>query len=173
MWDSCSLVPRLSQNANIYRGGSLVSFLCKHDVIKIHCRTKTERQHFACCSTNCASTLGMDAQQLDTCSKLFATFALFPFLSRGYAHTQLRSFYPLSTFQAAHVTKNTRLSTPAQLQCSRSGAWEPGNEARIVPCTMPVSLSLMAFARDSISVFLLSSSEVPCKGQGPYTCSHQ
>ena len=27
------------------------------------------------------------------------------------------------------MTKNTRLSTPAQLQCSHSGAWEPGNEA--------------------------------------------
>ena len=30
-----SLVPRFSQNANMYRGESLVSFLCKHDVIKI------------------------------------------------------------------------------------------------------------------------------------------
>ena len=62
-------------------------------------------------------------------SKLPATFALFPVLSRGYAHAQLSSFYLLSTFGAFHVTKNTRLSTPAQLQCSRSGAWEPGNEA--------------------------------------------
>ena len=47
----------------------------------------------------------------------------------GYAHTQLSSIYLLSTFGASHVRKNTRLSTPAQLQCSRSGAWEPGNEA--------------------------------------------
>ena len=30
-----SLVPRLPRNANIYRGESLVSFLRKHDVIKI------------------------------------------------------------------------------------------------------------------------------------------
>ena len=30
-----SLVPRLSWNPNIYRGESLVSFLHKHDVIKI------------------------------------------------------------------------------------------------------------------------------------------
>ena len=30
-----SLVPRLSRNANMYRGESLVSFLRKHDVIKI------------------------------------------------------------------------------------------------------------------------------------------
>ena len=30
-----SLVPMLSWNANIYRAESLVSFVCKHDVIKI------------------------------------------------------------------------------------------------------------------------------------------
>jgi len=44
---------------------------------------------------------------------------------------KLSSLYLLSTFGTFHVTKNTRLSTPAQLQCSRSGAWEPGNEARV------------------------------------------
>jgi len=63
------------------------------------------------------------------CSKLPATFALFPVLSRGYAHAQLTSLYPLSTFIASHVRKNTRLSTLVQLQCSHSGAWEPRNEA--------------------------------------------
>ena len=30
-----SLIPRLSRNVNMYRGKSLVSFLCKHDIIKI------------------------------------------------------------------------------------------------------------------------------------------
>ena len=50
-------------------------------------------------------------------------------MSRGYAHTQLRWFYLVSTSGAFHVRKNTRLSTPAQLHCSHSGAWEPGNEA--------------------------------------------
>ena len=65
---------------------------------------------------------------IDTCSKLPATFALFPVLSLGYAHAQLRSFYPLSTFNDFLGTKNTRLSMPAQLQCS--GLWDPGNEAR-------------------------------------------
>ena len=46
------------------------------------------------------------------------------------AHTQLRPLYPLSTFNAFMWQKNnTRLSTPAQLQCLHSGAWEPGNEA--------------------------------------------
>ena len=30
-------------------------------------------------------------------------------------HAQLRSLYPLSTLDAAHVRKNTRLSLPAQL----------------------------------------------------------
>ena len=33
--DTASLVPRLSRNMNIYRGKSLVSFIRKHDVIKI------------------------------------------------------------------------------------------------------------------------------------------
>ena len=63
------------------------------------------------------------------CSKLPATFAFFPVLSHGYSHAQLNTFYLLSTFTAFHMTKNTRLSTPAQLQCLCSGAWEPGNEA--------------------------------------------
>ena len=127
----CSLIPRLFRNANIYRAESLVSFLRKHDVIKIGPKQKgnvlrvvqpTMLQRSVC--------MIFDARQLDTCSKLPATFALFPVLSRGYAHTQLSSFYLLSTFGAFHVTKNTRLSTPAQLQCSRSQGWEPGNEAR-------------------------------------------
>ena len=50
--------------------------------------------------------------------------------SFGYAHVQSRSFYPLSTFDGAHVRKDIRLSPPARLQCSRSEAWEPGNEAK-------------------------------------------
>ena len=36
-----SLVPRLSWNANMYRGENLVSLLCKHDVIKIRLNRKT------------------------------------------------------------------------------------------------------------------------------------
>ena len=57
--DEFSLIPRLFRNTNMYRRESPVSFLRKHDVIKIHCRIKTERWHFACCSTNYASTLGV------------------------------------------------------------------------------------------------------------------
>ena len=34
-----------------------------------------------------------------------------------------------STLDTAHMRKNTRFSLPTQLQCSRSGAGEPGNEA--------------------------------------------
>ena len=91
----------------------------KHDVIKIG--TKTERQRFACCSitARCVRYLTL------------ATFALFPILSRRYAYAQLSRVYLLSIFNASHVRKNTRLSTPAQLQCSRFGAWEPGNEATL------------------------------------------
>ena len=42
-----------------------------------------------------------------------------------------------SIYCTFHVTKNTRLSTPAQLQCSHSRVWEPGNEAMIhVQCSL-------------------------------------
>ena len=68
------------------------------------------------------------------CSKLLATFALFPVMSLRYAHAQLRWFYRMSTFGAAHVRKNTRLYMPAQLQCSCFGVWDPGNKA-ILLCT--------------------------------------
>ena len=34
-----------------------------------------------------------------------ATFVLFPVLSLRYSHVQLRSLYPLSTFDASHVRK--------------------------------------------------------------------
>ena len=60
-------------------------------------------------------------------SKLPTTFAVFPVLSRGYAHAQLlRSLYTLSAFNVAHVRKYTRLSMPAQLQCSHSGVGSLG-----------------------------------------------
>ena len=122
-----SLIPRLSQNANIYCGESLVSFLRKHDIgpkqkgsiLRVVQLTVLQ----------CSVCVVFDARQLDTCGKLPATFTLFPVLSRRYAHAQLSPLYLLSTFGAFHVTKNTRLSTPAQLQCLRSRAWKPGNEA--------------------------------------------
>jgi len=40
-----SLVPRLSWNANMYRAESLVSFLRKHDVIKIGLKQKGNILH--------------------------------------------------------------------------------------------------------------------------------
>ena len=38
----------------------------------------------------------------------------------------VKSFYPLSTFDAAHIRKNNRLSSPAQGQCLHPGVWEQG-----------------------------------------------
>ena len=54
--------------------------------------------------------------------------------------------------------KNTSLSTPAQLQCSYSGVWEPGNKTTsFLPSTPPFwKLSL------TFSVHLLMTSEVKC-----------
>ena len=77
-----SLVPRLSRNVNMYRVESLVSFLHKHDVIKIGQKQKgnvlrvvqpTMLQGSVC--------MIFDARQLDTCSKLSATFVPFSVLS--------------------------------------------------------------------------------------------
>jgi len=59
------------------------------------------------------------------------------------------------------VTKNTRLSTPAQLHCSRSGAWEPGNEA--IPS--PLLPSLFTYWNRVTCLNLIGSSMV-CKFWG-------
>ena len=117
----------------MYRGESLVSFLCKHDVIKIGLKQKgnvlcviqpTMLQRSVC--------MIFDARYLDTCSKLSATFVPFSFLSLIRPHTIKVASTSRLSFSASHVTKNTRLSMPAQLQCSCSRAWEPGNEANIL-----------------------------------------
>ena len=49
-----------------------------------------------CCSTNTQNIVRsarFALQQLDACTKLSTTFALFLILSLGYTHTQLRSLY--------------------------------------------------------------------------------
>ena len=86
-----------------------------------------------CCSTNyafnprCVWYSNPDSQIRVVSFPLPWLFFLF-WVFR-YAHAQLRSFYSLSTFDAFRVTKYTRLSVPAQLQCLHSWAWEPGNRA--------------------------------------------
>ena len=99
-----------------------------------------------------------DPQLLYTCSRLPATFALFSVLSLGYAHAHSRSAYLVSTFDSAHVRKNTSLSTPAQLQCSHSGVWEPGNKATSSLPSFPPFWKLSL----TFSVHLLMTSEVKC-----------
>ena len=108
-------------------GESLVSLLHECDVIEIGPEEKS-----TCCSTNYAfntQCIWYSTPDSQICVVSFPLPSLFfLFWIFKYAHTQLRSLYPLSTFDAAHV-RNTRLSTPAQLQCSCSREWEPGNEA--------------------------------------------
>ena len=120
-------------------------------------------------STNYASTLGVYdircpiATGVDTCSKLLATFALFPVLSCRHTHAQLSSLYPLSTFTTSHVRKNTRLFVPAQLQCSRSGAWEPGNEANtrlFMPAQLQCSRSWAWEPENEANIYLSCASEI-------------
>ena len=50
------------------------------------------------------------------------------FLAFGYAHAQLWSFYPLSTFDGG---KYQALSTPAQLQCSHPERGSLGTGLRL------------------------------------------
>ena len=47
----------------------------------------------------------------------------------SYAHAPLRWHLPRVYLLVLLTRENTRLSMPVQLQCSRSGAWKPGNEA--------------------------------------------
>ena len=47
------------------------------------------------------------------------------FWTLGYVHVQL-NFLPVSTFDSAHMSKIPGSPHPAQLQCSRSAAWERG-----------------------------------------------
>ena len=47
-------------------------------------------------------------------------------LSHRYAHARLSSFYPLSTFTASHVRKNTRLCTTSMFTFRTVGAWKRG-----------------------------------------------
>ena len=71
----------------MYRGESLVSFLQRHDIIKIGLKQKG---NVLCVvqPTVCSKLDVYDIQplKLDTCNKLATIFALFPVLSLGYAH---------------------------------------------------------------------------------------
>ena len=121
------------QNANIYNWESLVSFLHKHDVIKIGLKQKGNVLRIFQLTT-CTCVLQRSVcmifvtRYLDTCNKLPATFALFPVLNLGYAHAQLSSFHPLSTFTASHVKKYQALHacTTSVFTFWSVGAWEQG-----------------------------------------------
>ena len=116
------LISRLLWNANMSCGESLVSFLmwhCNQNRTRVF---RTERRQFACCSPDYAS------------SKLPTTFAPFHVLSLWVCPDSIKVFAPpFYLWRCSREKKNTRLSMPAQLQCSRSGVWEPGpgNEATL------------------------------------------
>ena len=103
-----SLVPRLSRNANMYHVESLVSFnfVRKHDVIKIGKKLKATfcaLFNQLCFNARCV----FDTRQLDTCSKLPATFVPFSVLSLIRPCTiKVAS----TIFYRFSCEKNTRLS---------------------------------------------------------------
>ena len=143
-----SLVPRLPCTETRICGESLVSFLTWSWHNWKGPEFRTEGQRFTHCSSNYtfkALYVGYLAlasyMYICEVSHLLPLFFLL-FWVFGYTHTQLRSLCPLSTctFNGAHVRKNTRLFPPAQLQCSHSGAGEPGNEARKLLCLYTLCL---------------------------------
>ena len=108
------IVPRLSWNANMYR---LIVTIVQNSMAVF----KTFDRPF------------------DTFDKSFDTFdKLFDAFDKPFDAFD-KSFDPFDKpFDAKHsinmfcfgeALELAYISTPAQLQCSRSGAWEPGNEA--------------------------------------------
>ena len=112
----CSIVPRLLPNVNMCTwGGPGQRFFCvvqstMHSMLSVY---------------NIHPLITRDLQSVACYLHSFPVLSL-----RVRPRTIKVSLYPLSTFTAFHVTKTTRLSMPAHLQCSHSGAWEPGNEVR-------------------------------------------
>ena len=92
-------------------------FSCDHDIIKIRPEFLQQKDNiFHVVQPTMHSTLGVyDICPLKAstcmCSKL--PFTVFP-----VSRFTVKSFYSQSTFDAVHIRKNTRLSSPAQLQCS-------------------------------------------------------
>ena len=80
------------------------------------------------------------------------------------------------------MTKNTRLSTPAQLQCSHSRAWEPWNEAKLQalfvcavqsdssPCIY--GIAILTSASKTSSPYLLLSVLRMSKRQSSVSCKN-
>ena len=129
---------------------------------------RTEKQRFARYSTNfafntrCVWYLPHTKVRVVSCllPSLFSLFWVF-----RYSHTQLRSFYPVSTFDGVHMRKNTSLSLSAQFQCSRSGAEEPGNETSWWCCYYPLSQNFSAESitrGDSCEVFAVFTVNLLC-----------
>ena len=114
---------------------SLVYFLKKHDIIKIRLKHRKATLMpgmvmliysllFFCALFNqlCVQRsvcMIFNPQQLDTCSKLVATLALFPVLSLRICPRTI-SFYHLSTSEGSHMRKNYQAlsSCTTSISCS-------------------------------------------------------
>ena len=131
-----SLIPRLSRNVKMYRGESLVSFLrIQHDVIKKEPKQKGSVLHAVQPTMlQCSVCVILDARQLDLCSKLPATFALFPVLSlRVRPRTIKFSLPPLYLYHFSHEKKYQALHayTTSMFAFRSIGAWERGQKLDI------------------------------------------
>ena len=130
MYVTLSLVPRLSWNSNMYLTESLVSFLRKHDVIKIGPKQKGNILRVV--QPTMSSMLGVyDIRPpiADTCIKLPATFA--PFLccaSRVCPRTIKFSLPPLYLWRFSRDKKYQALHacTTSMFVFRSVEAWERG-----------------------------------------------
>ena len=89
---------------------------------------RTVKQCFSHCLTNYAFNAQCVWYSLPDNQRCVVSYLLpslfFLFWVFGYAHSQLRSLYPLYTWR-----DKTYSPLLTQLQCSRSRVWEPGNKA--------------------------------------------
>ena len=88
---------------------------------------------------------------------LHTTFAPFPVLSLWARPPTIKVFLPpFYLWWCSRDKKNTRFSTPAQLWCSCSGVWEPGNKASQMPLAPePFSVECWLYDVWRLLLFLL------------------
>ena len=113
----------------VYAWRAWYPFSCDHDQIEIGAEFLGQKSNVLCVITNFAFNAWcvwyLLPNSLICVVSCLIPLLFFLFWVFGYAHAQLRCLYPLSTLDAAHMRKYTRISPLAQLQCLRSRVEEP------------------------------------------------
>ena len=103
------------EREHLYTVRDWYRFSCKHAVIEIQPKVLEQKLNILLLFNQLCIQRSLCTKfvlwYLDTCSKLPATFDLFPFWAFGYAHVQLRSYYSLSTLRLLMWEKHQALHT--------------------------------------------------------------